>query len=194
MLLTMALPPLPGVVQETTTLSLHELSQSAKALLSGVDWSNPSWSLLVLAFGICATFLYGFTLGKTRLLLLMVSVYMSLAVTSGAPLVVPLLREKSHDDAFFLRVSIFLGVFLLLFILLSRTRVGSAWYGDGPPSWWQLGLLSVLQVGLLISVILSLLPADAAPLLAPFTRTLFVVPLAQFLWMVVPILAIALVG
>ena len=182
------------VVQETTATLVHELSTSAKALLANVDWSNPSWNLLVFAFGICATFLYAVTLGKTRLLLLMVSVYMSLAVVSVAPIVLPLLSEKNHDDPFFLRVSIFLGVFLLLFMLVSRSRVGSAWYGDYPPSWWALALLSVLQVGLLISVILSLLPPDAAPLVAPLTRTLFITPWAQFLWILVPILAIVLVG
>lgn len=159
--------------------------------------SHPTWDIAVVFALIACGFFYGISAGKRRIAGGIVYTYVAFtiasAAASSAPFKTKLLSAETWFeaglDSFLLRSGVFLGIFLLLaFTLGSRRSRGVA-----PASgWWQIFLLSFLQVGLLIHIILSFLPQDKIKLLAPVTQSIFVNPSLHIWWLVVPIAVLIL--
>jgi len=163
--------------------------------LSSVNWLEPSWDLFIILFFVIAAFMYGLSLGRDRLLVMLVSVYMSLAVVKYVPFITNFNASINVNDAFALRVSVFFGIFIVLFFLLSQSalmRTLGVNSERGPM--WQVLLFSVLHVGLLISVTLSFFPEGSSAVLSSLTRMLFVGDIAKAAWVLLPVFAMAFVG
>jgi hypothetical protein len=161
--------------------------------LPHVDFATPSWDVFLLLFFLIGALLYGLTLGRDRIVVIMVSIYMGLAVVSNAPV----LKRLSADiavNSFAFRISTFIGLFVLLFFFLSRNAlIRSLEFGTGGRL-LQTMLFSVLHVGLLVSVALSFLPESALAQLSPQARSLFISDTAKFAWLVAPIAAMMVFG
>jgi hypothetical protein len=160
--------------------------------LQSIDWTMPTWDLFIVIFFVIAAFLYGLSLGKDRVIVILVSIYMALAVINTAPYLNDLSGKDINIDFghnFAFKVTLFLGVFIALFFLLSRSALSRAFGSSGGGSWWQVILFSFLHIGLLISVILSFLPFQTAEHLMPITRQIFTSDLGKFLWITTPIVA-----
>lgn len=131
--------------------------------------SHPTWDIVLIFALLAAGFFYGISAGKRRMAATLLYTYAAFAVASALPL------EKwfgfsSDVDRFFIKAGSFLAFFLLLaFLLGSRKGRGFA----PASSWWQIFLLSFVQVGLLIHLVLVFLPAEKSKLLAPLTKTVF---------------------
>ena len=89
--------------------------------LSNVNWLEPSWDLFIILFFVVASLMYGLSLGRDRLLVILVSIYMSLAVVEYVPFITNFNASININDTFALRVSVFLGIFIILFFFLSVT-------------------------------------------------------------------------
>ena len=88
-----------------------------------------------------------------------------------------------------------LGIFILLFFFLSHSALmRTLGHGATQGRLWQVMIFSFLHVGLLISVTLSFFPSDLAGVLSPFTRALFLSDIARAVWVLLPVLAMALLG
>ncbi|MBI3956925.1 MAG: hypothetical protein HY340_02950 [Candidatus Kerfeldbacteria bacterium] len=156
--------------------------------LQTIDWTKPTWDLFIVLFFVVGAFLYGMSLGRDRIAVIMVAIYMALAVMKSAP------DRIVVNDQFAIQISAFLGVFILLFFLLSRSALlRTIATVDSRGSWWQVFVFSVLHVGLLISVTLSFLPESAVERFTPFTRQVFTGEIGGFAWVVAPILFMMLV-
>jgi hypothetical protein len=166
------------------------------SFLQSINWAAPTWDLFIFIFFIVVAFLYGMSLGRDRIIVIMVAIYMALAVINTAPYLNTLSGKEisiNLGQNFAFKVTLFLGVFIILFFLLSRSALSKTFSGSsGAGSWWQVILFSFLHVGLLISVILSFLPAQTAEHLLPITRQIFTSQLGKFLWIVMPIGAMLL--
>lgn len=163
------------------------------AQLGITDWSNPTWDLFIILFFVVAALLYGLSLGRDRIVVILVSIYMALAVVNAAPYIKDLETTISFNQAFAFKVSTFLGLFVILFFLLSRSALLRV-FGEGSRgAWWQVILFSFLHVGLLISIVLSFVPPEVNDHLAPLTRQIFTTEAARFAWILLPILAMAVV-
>jgi hypothetical protein len=159
-----------------------------------LNFSNPTWDLFILIFFVVVAVFYGLSLGRDRIVGILVSIYMALAVVAHAPFLAEFTTSITINEAFAFRFTVFIGLFLLIFFLLSRSGVARTLGSGGQlGSWWQIMLFSFLHVGLLISVVLSFLPIDVAEHLAPITRTVFASDNARFFWLVAPILAMAVI-
>lgn len=156
-----------------------------------VNWTAPTWDLFIVLFFLVTAFLYGFSLGRDRIIVILISLYMALAVVNSAPFIRDLSTELNVATSLFaFKISTFLVVFLALFFFLSRSALLRALgAGSAPGSWWQVLLFSTLHAGLLISVVLSFLSADQLAVLAESTRQLFVSDAGRFVWITLPILA-----
>lgn len=159
--------------------------------LLNLNWAAPSWDMFIVLFFLATAFLYGFSLGRDRIIVIMVSLYMALAVVNYAPFIKSLSAEVNIATPLFaFKISAFLGVFIILFLLLSRSAIlHSMASGSAPGKWWQILLFSVLHAGLLISVVLSFLPIDTLNYLTPATREIFANEFGRFLWVILPIVA-----
>lgn len=164
--------------------------------LQSINWATPTWDLFIVIFLFVAAFLYGLSLGRDRIIVIMVAIYMALAVINTAPFINNLYGKElsiNIGQNFAFKVTLFLGVFILLFFLLSRSALTRT-FGEttSTGSWWQVILFSFLHVGLLISVVLSFLPPETAEHLLPLTRQVFSSELGKFIWIVSPIVAMIL--
>lgn len=165
--------------------------------VNSVNWLDPSWDLFIILFFVVASLIYGVSLGRDRIIVILVSIYMALAIVNHIPFLTGVSSaEVSLNDTFALRVSVFLGVFILLFFFLSHSALMKAFsHGkSGQGKFWQVMIYSFLHVGLLISVTLSFFPADLAGVLSPLTQTLFMSDVARAAWVTLPVIAMALFG
>ncbi|MFH0804932.1 MAG: hypothetical protein V1916_01920 [Patescibacteria group bacterium] len=172
----------------------HAATQSANALQS-IDWTRPTWDLFIILFFVVAAFLYGLSLGRDRIITILVSIYMSLAIVEHTPF----LQSASFQGAinnvanqfFVFQISAFVFLFIVLFLIISRSAlIKTIASVDKAGPWWQVFVFSILHVGLLVSIILSYLPRDTVnAVLAPLTRQVFTTDLAQSLWIIAPVAA-----
>jgi len=155
--------------------------------------SHPTWDIIMVFTMLAAGFFYGIFAGKLKIAATIIYTYVAWAITSALPLfdkplngtrnVVSQVAGESPLNEFFIRAAIFIGIFLIItFSLGSRRNRRFA----SPGSWWQIFLLSFLQVGLLLHLILNFLPADKINMLAPLTRTVFANPKLHIWWLIIP--------
>lgn len=161
---------------------------------SNVNWFTPSWDVFIILFFIVASFLYGLSLGLNRILVILISIYLSLALIDYFPFTNATLPEIKIGGGVSLRVTLFIGVVLVLFFFLSRSALLRAFKGGSDGSFFQILIFSILHVGLLISVALSYMPESFTNGLSPLTHTLFMNQTARFVWIFLPIVALILVG
>lgn len=171
------------------TKAVSSLVGYAQAQFMSVNWASPTWDLFIVLFFILTVFLYGMSLGRDRIIVILVSIYMAMAVVANAPIIG---RANPNADIqfgniFAFKVSAFLGLFILLFFLLSRSALMKTFGNMTAGKWWQVLVFSIFHVGLLVSITLSFLPPDAIGHLAPITRNLFASEMAKFVWVVAPI-------
>lgn len=175
-------------------VSLTDSSTKAQHLVASIDWSKPTWDLFIILFFIIAALLYGLSLGRDRVLVILVSVYMALAVVNTAPFIGNYTADIGVDKFFVFRISAFVVVFVALFFLMSRSALlSTVASSDSQGTWWQVLLFSFLHVGLLISITLSFLPPSASQNLAPLTQKIFVQDVGRFFWIVAPIVAMVMI-
>jgi hypothetical protein len=175
------------------TSAASDATNAATSFASTINWAQPSWDLFIILFFLVAGLLYGLSLGRDRIIVILISIYMALAVVNTAPYVGALNAAGGASSVVALRVSGFLVVFIVLFFLLSRSALlKTVASSDTPGRWWQVILFSILHVGLLVSITLSFLPPGAASKLASLTQKIFVTDLARFIWIVAPIVAMVL--
>jgi len=153
-----------------------------------LDFSTPSWDVFLMLFFAIGALLYGLTLGRDRIVIIMVSIYMGLAVVTNAPYIRDLSASVSVNDVAF-RVGTFLGVFVLLFFFLSKNALLRSLESRGEGRLFQTVMFSVLHVGLLVSVGLSFMPPEALGVFSDQTRMAFTSDPARFIWLVAPIAA-----
>lgn len=175
------------VAKEASSISIS--LPNPGSFLGSINWTAPSWDLFIFVFLIGATILYGFSLGKSRLAAILVSTYISLAVVTNLPYVGVLSQFVSGGRFFALRTLTFLGIFIVLFFLLSRSQFLRSIVQESSGDWWRVGLFSLLHVGLLTSIILSFLPADVIGCLGGLTQTVFTRSAGRLFWLVGPLLA-----
>ena len=111
---------------------------------------------------------------------------------SNAPILSKLDATVNLGQFFAFRVTTFLGIFVLLFFLLSRSALLKTFGSLAAGSWWQVLVFSIFHVGLLVSITLSFLPPDAVAHLAPVTRQIFASDSGRFFWIVAPIFGMTL--
>lgn len=162
---------------------------------SQFDWLQPSWDLFIIVFFLLASLVYGFALGRDRIVIMLMSIYMSVAVVQSVPYIHEFNANISFNDNFALRISVFLGIFILLFFFLSQSALIKTLGGNASQGkFLQVIVFSFLQTGLLISVSLSFFPQDVSQWISPLTNNLFLSDIARTIWIVLPILAMAVLG
>src|SRR3989338_9646656 len=90
-------------------------------LISTINWMAPSWDLFILLFFIIAALLYGFSLGRERIMTILVSVYIALAIIEALPFTSYISAQIGIQKVFLFQIFSFLGLFVVLFFFLSRS-------------------------------------------------------------------------
>lgn len=162
--------------------------------ISSFNWANPTWDMFVILFFLIAAFLYGLSLGRDRIIIILISIYMSLAIVHTAPYVSDLNSsfQLTVNNSVF-QAGAFLGVFVILFFLLSRGALAKTLGSDERGRWYEVLVYSFLHVGLLLSITFSYLPENVITHLNPKTLEFFTAEPARLFWLLAPIFVMVLV-
>lgn len=182
-----------AIVSDTasgTTINATETVNLDQALQK-VNLSNPTWDLFLVGFFVVGALLYGLSLGKDRIISIMVSIYMALAVVAALP---DFVLNIKVNESYTVQITAFLSVFIVLFFLLSRQAVLNSLAPSGEGKWWQTLIFSILHVGLLVSVTLSFMPIQILSRFSTLTQYLFTNDWTKFGWIAAPIMAMILIG
>lgn len=182
-------------IQNFLTDALLKFSEYSRAFGgSGFSFSNFSYDVLIVLFLLVAAFLYGVSLGRNRVIVILIGVYMALALVNFFPYMDRLIEEFNVGGAFAIRITTFVAFILILFFLLSHSALRSVFNypTKDDSSWFQILVFSILTVGLVISVIVSYLPDDFLDRLSPLTLQIFGTQ-ALFWWILLPILAMSMI-
>lgn len=169
--------------QAVATVAGSSFVTNASDALNKVNWAAPSWDIFIVILFVLTVFLYGISLGRDRIIVIMMSIYMALAVVSNAPFI------NHIEGGFALKAAAFIGIFLALFFLVSRTSLNKIFGNLAAGKLWQVVLFSILHMGLLVSIVVSFLPAASTSGLYPLTRQIFASDMGRFAWVVAPIIA-----
>ncbi|HAH04186.1 MAG: hypothetical protein UV78_C0075G0006 [Parcubacteria group bacterium GW2011_GWA2_43_17] len=174
--------------------NVADFTSEAQSFFNNLDWSKPSWDLFIILFFLAASLIYGLSMGRDRAIVVIVSIYMALAVVDYAPFAENLIKGTAIEQFFLFKITSFVAVFILLFYLLAQSALlNTIASRSATRSWWQAILFSFLQVGLLISIVLSFLPAQSLAVFSGFTQKIFMTDSARFVWIIMPIILMALI-
>jgi hypothetical protein len=162
--------------------------QQVQGFFQSINWSAPSWDVFILLFFAIGALLYGLSLGRDRIIAILVSLYMAMAVAKNTPMLAKVDLRIDVNGSSLAQVAFFLGIFVVTFFLISRSALLKTLGNSGAPgSWWQTIVFSILQVGLLISMVLAFLPPEATSGLSQMTKDIFMGDQGRSVWMVLPI-------
>lgn len=150
--------------------------------------THPTWDLMVIFFFIAAGFFYGISAGKTKLIAVLFSLYVSAIVFENFSYLNFLTKSRPLIEVFLVRSAIF-GILVVLLAMLFNKHL-SRDYTSGTKVWWQIFLLSFLEVGLLMSFIFQLLPAKELFTFSPIVENIFASSRAFFWWLTLPLVAL----
>lgn len=147
----------------------------------------------ILIGGIVAVLAYGVFVGRDRMVTLLLSMYLSLAILTNAPLITTASRWLRVQDRPTLQLAWFLGLFLLMFFLLWRSDIlrGMAFERG---AWWESVLLVLFQLGLLVSIVLFLLPTAFLASIPVGLVEVFLGDLGRSFWLIAPLIFLAVLG
>lgn len=147
-----------------------------------------NWLLVLVFLGIGLG--YGIVMGKNRLNLVIISGYLSLIISRAIPWGL-VSKNPSNSNA---QIFVFLATLLAIFFLAPRSGFSSVVKisGRGRANWWQLLILGTLELGFLISAIVSFLPEKNVADLSPLAMQFFISQPAPFFWILLPLIALFL--
>lgn len=160
--------------------------------ITTVSELRPSYGTLLLAAFVIIALASTFKQGKGGVLRDIISLYMAIAINNFIPFLNLVIGGVKVEDNPWLKVGIFVVIFLLISFMLTRSSLGSL--DTGRSSFLNTFLLAALGSGLLISTISVMLPPDIKKELAGISQFVFVNEVARFAWVIAPILLTVLIG
>jgi hypothetical protein len=164
-------------------------------LIHTFNWHSPSWDLFILSFWLVASVLFAFAAGRGRMLLILISTYMSQLLVMKAPFLSHVVSDKLHVGGDTLpQLAAFVILFLVFFVFLGRYAFRSTADGRQILALPFTLIFTVLQVGLLVNIVLTYLPDPVKNSFTPLIQFLFLHPNAGFIWLVAPVLFLIIIG
>lgn len=161
---------------------LYYLSNAGKAVygifgIFGLSGEGSSAALLII-FGAFVLIIIGFWLGRARLVISIISVYAAYFVEDDF-VFMPFLKSANLPE-YIIKLAIFAVAFILIFFVLNRSILKSR-IAAKDSSFVSIAILSLVNAGLLASVMISFFPTDGGLLPAGFFKFLGT-NTARFLW------------
>ena len=117
--------------------------------------------------------------------LVLLSIYTALAIIVSTPIITNALLTFPSEQMQTYRLGVFIGLFAILYILFSHNM---SLRSEAGHHWWQGAILSFMQVGLLMSCILTLMPSDK--IVSAVAVSYFTGDIARSFWLLAPILSL----
>ncbi len=169
-------------------LKFSDLSRGDFLANVGSDFS--SWEAVVAGFFIFAVFFYGLSIGRGRLLLFLISIYIAKLLVDSF-VYVDYLADIFDGRVFSIYLGLFIVAYILTFIILDKSvlkiRLSTREYPIG-----KLLVLSTMIVILLANIVFTYLPPSVALSVKSGAAKFFVGDTAFFWWFLVSLFSILL--
>jgi len=166
----------------------------ANNLVQNFNWHTPSWDLFILLAWAGGSVFYAFSAGRGRIISLLMSLYIAKLLVLQAPWLTSAINNKLPGSLGGLQELVsFLLIFIVLFVFLGRYAFRTSADGRHFGSIIFGVLFSFLQLGLLISTILTYL-SHTGSTFSPLVTFLFLAPSAGFIWTILPLVFLIILG
>ena len=161
------------------------------SFLNNFSLSGSSDWILLLIF-LAVALVYGLSMGRSRLVVVTLGIYFSFILTRAIPWKQLTFLGIKEAPTSTVQIFIFLALILGFYFLIPHSALRSALklQGRRRSGWWPVLILSILQIGLILEVVIGFLPAKVVAGLSPLAQLIFSGPIAQFCWLLLPISAI----
>ena len=152
---------------------------------------SPAFDTLAILFLAITSFFYGVTIGRKRLITILTGTYLAFSVYTVFPFKYLFLsKDNSPSSQFFISVALFFGLLAVICAGLGSSRGQSflSFRRNGLGSWWYIFVSSLLQVGIIVTIILALFLEKLNIELTPFTTRIFGDGIPRFLWFLAPVI------
>lgn len=167
--------------------AISEFFHAGKDFFLYLNWQEFSLDLFIVAFFIAMVLLYSFVLGRNRMITIVLTLYVTLALFNSLPYLNPWL-DTVGIKFFAWRVILFVLVFIVLFYLLARYAFTESFQSRRGLLWQNL-LYSFFLVGFIMNIILALISIEFTKNLAPFAQMVFLSVPSRFFWTLSPLAA-----
>jgi hypothetical protein len=150
--------------------------------------THPTWDFLLVFFFIAVGFFYGISSGRMKLIAALIALYVAALIFENFSYLDFFVKDRSLFEVFLFRNIVFAVLIVLLAILFNRILPKETI--SGTRVWWQIFLLSFLEVGLLMSFIFRFFPVRQLFNFSPLIQNIFVSEKAFFLWLTLPLVAL----
>ena len=158
-------------------------------IINSINWNTLNWDLFVIVIFIVSILIYNFFLGRDRIFIILISGYVSLALLDKAPLVFETFNIQINNS-FLNTTAIFIGCIIILFFILSYSAFTSVFDRSPTGTILQTVTISFLQIGFIISVIISFLSPEEINALSLFIKSIFANNQAQVFWLLAPLISL----
>lgn len=162
--------------------------------ITSINWAEPSWDLFIVLLFVVSAFLYGLSLGRDRILAILTSIYMAVAIVNTAPYLDEFSLKVTVNNDSVMKVTVFVGIFVILFFLMSRAAIVNTFGGNSYGKWWHSIIFSFFHTGLMLSIVLQYVPNDWVTQLSEPMQEYFLSDPAKFFWLVMPIVTMVVLG
>lgn len=159
------------------------------AFLASITSFAWSWDLILIAALVVGSMVNAFLLGRKLAVATMVSLYMATVVTIFFPFT-SLLTSALPLNEGVVRMLLFGVVLVLAELMIVRSRLRYLIDRHERMGTSQVFLLSLLEVGMLIAILVGFASDAFIANLRPMTELLFHSAVAQFVWVTLPVVAL----
>lgn len=167
--------------------------QYVQKLTGNVGLPRLNYSWLIILFFIFAIFLVGLSLGRSRILLSLLCLYIA-AFLESRFIYFDKLRELAFRQAqgkpeFWLHIGLFLIIFIISLGILNRSTLKQS-LTLRETSFFPIAFAAVLEIGFLASLIMAYLPSEIGGELPVWAVKFFGTQNAQFWWALAPLIVL----
>jgi hypothetical protein len=181
---------------ETKMLSTASVGQISQ-LAHNFNWHSPSWDLFIFVAWVIVAVVYAFAAGRGRVINVLICSYIAKLIVLQVPSLGSTVAQHLNSNSFLLplqQMATFLIIFLILFWLLGRYVFRTAADSHEISSMFFGLIFSFLQIGLLISILLSYLPLTTQSGFSQLIQILFIKNPAGLIWLILPLIYLVVLG
>jgi len=141
---------------------------------------------------VISLFLFGLSLGRTRALVSLLAVYVAYVLRVIFPYFSELKKiAPNFSGAYIVSIAVFFVFYILAFFILNRTLIKRRLTMSEFSIFW-IAFISFLQLGIFVSIVLNLVPANERIIFPEYLSGYFAGQKALFFWLTAPVVVLLL--
>lgn len=168
---------------------LIDFSKFAQNLADNIDVSGLRYDWLIIFFFVFAILLVAFSLGRSRMLLALLSLYVAAFLEPHFVYFDKLRETIKNVPNHWLHVGLFLLIYAIVFGVINRSVLKHRLI-LAESSIFAVVLIAIVEMGFLAAILFSYFPPELLERVPPKLIPYFATKTAQFWWAIVPILVL----